>query len=148
MPIIEQSSETILFHELTDGMMDMEVDSGYTSDIPVNTPVYLSGDGVVTPVGDAETEANMKRYLGYTVKPWNYGYDKVIAVQTKYRNLVNVPSGQDTLTAGMTVKWESGVGAEPLTVIEWDDTSDTAQEIIGLVHTGGDDGDTVKVFMQ
>ena len=144
--VIQESSETILFHELTDGMMDMEVDSGVTADIDVNTPVYLSGDGVVTPIGDDETEANVKKYLGYTVKPWKYGYDTVIAIQTKYRNLVNVPSGQDSLTAGMTVKFESGAGALPLHVVEWAEGTDYAQEIIGLVHTGGDDEDTVKVF--
>ncbi|MHA1741765.1 MAG: hypothetical protein ACTSVD_06700 [Candidatus Thorarchaeota archaeon] len=145
--MVDDSVEQILVHELTDGMMDMEVDSSYTSDIPANTPVYISGDGVVLPFLNNVTEANAKKYLGYTVKPWKYGYDTVIAVQTKYRNLVNLKSGQASLTAGMTVKWESGSGAKPLHVIEWAEGSDYAHEIVGLVHTGGDDEDTVKVFM-
>jgi hypothetical protein len=142
---MDDSVVPIRVHELTDGMFDVVVDPTHITDIPANTEMYISGNGVCKPVANAETQANMKKRLGFTTKPWKYGHDGPIAVQTKFRNLVKRTAG-GTIVAGNYVRFEYGVGAISGQVVVWDPATDDPEEIVGQCWTGGADTETVYIL--
>jgi len=141
--MVDDSTVPILKEELFEGVFKAPI-SG-TSDVDANSHCYISGDREVTVIGAAETEANVRQYLGYTLKDFKYGYDALVTLQTKFRNLVKFVAG-DTITAGLYVKFEYSTGAITGQVIPWVPGTDDADQIIGICWFGGVDTGTVEIL--
>jgi len=139
----DDSVVPIVKEELFDGIF--KAAPAGTADIDAHSAMYISGDREVTIIGAAETEANVRAYLGRTIKPFKYGYDSMVTLQTKFRNLAEYVAG-GTITAGQYVKFEYGAGAVNRQVIAWVPGTDDADQIIGQAWVGGADTETVEIL--
>lgn len=139
----DDSTVPVLVEELFDGIFKA-TPSG-TADIDAGTAMYISADKTVSIIAGDETEANVRQFIGRTIKNFKYGYDAMVTLQTKFRNLEEFVAG-GTITYGQYVKFEYGAGAINGQVVTWIPGTDDADQIVGMVWLDGADTDTVEIL--
>jgi len=139
----QDSTVPVLVEELMNGIFK-GAPSG-TADIDAHVSMYVSADRTVTIIGAADTEANIRQFIGRTIKDFKYGYDAKVTMQTKFRRLQEYVAG-GTITAGQYVRFEYSTGAINGQVVTWTPGTDDADQIIGMVWVGGADTETVEIL--
>lgn len=145
--MVNDSQVPFVVRSFPDGIVDAPVDA---EDIDtIGTVVYISGNRLVKKVTAADAEADVRKALGVTTVPYVDGQNNVVPVQTQHgwkRIEERVAGG--TVTAGEFVRYEYGTGAINGQVVTWTPGTDDADQIVGQVWNGGDDTDTVEIFVR
>ena len=139
----DDSAITNVIQDMLDGMFDVNLD-GET--VEAYVPVYLSGDNKVKPVGLAETQANIKKLVGWSRVKSITGQDTQVAVKTRFRTHQKGTAGA-TLAAGDPVKLESSTGAKVNYYKKFVEDTDGEQEYIGMCLIGGADEAAIEVLL-
>jgi len=139
----EDSTVPVLKQELMNGVFK-GAPSG-VADIDAHVSMYVSGDREVSIIAASETEANVRKFIGRTIKDFKYGYDAQVTMNTRFRRLSEYVAG-GTVTAGQYVKFEYATGAINGQVITWTPGTDDEDQIVGLCWYGGVDTGTVEIL--
>lgn len=139
----QDSTVPRLVEELMNGTLSSA--DGGAADIDAGTAMYITGDRQVGIITAADSEADVRKFLGMTIKDFKYGYDEKVTMQTKFRRISEYTAG-GTVTAGEYVKFEYSTGAINGQVITWTPGTDDADQIIGMVWVGGADTATVEIL--
>lgn len=141
--MVDDSAITNVIKDKPDGMFDAYLDG---VDIDAYTPVYISGDRKVKPVVVDETQANIKKLMGWARGTAKTGYDKQVAVKTRFGTLQKGTAGE-TLAAGDPVKHESGAGTKVGYFKKFAEDTDGETEFLGLCWLGGADEAAIEVLL-
>ena len=139
----QDSTVPVLCEELMNGVFKA-APSG-VADIDAHVSMYVSGDREVTIVGAADTEANIRMFIGRTIKDFKYGYDAQVTMNTQFRRLQEWVAG-GTVTAGMWLRMEYSTGAIQGQLVQWTPGTDDYDQIIGMCWVGGADTETIEVL--
>lgn len=139
----DDSAVTNVIQDMLDGMIDANLD-GVT--VNAYVPVYVSDDEKVKPVALAETQANMKKLLGWSRAQAITGQDTQVAVKSRFRTRQKGTAGE-TLAAGDPVKHESSTGAKINYFKKFVEDTDGEQEYIGMCWIGGADEAAIEVLL-
>ena len=139
----QDSTVPVLVEELMNGVFK-GAPTG-VADIDAHVSMYISGDRAVTIIAAEDSEADIRQFLGRTIKDFKYGHDAQVTMNTKFRRLSEYVAG-GTVTAGEYVKFEYGGGAINGQVITWTPGTDDYDQMLGMVWYGGGDGDTVEIL--
>lgn len=124
------SKTTISYEEFNNGIVDMLG----TEDIVINTELYIVGDDTVTAIPASTSTAVCAKRLGWATRPYTYGEDNVVGVQSKFnRRCKRVVATGATVTAGDWVKFDL---TDPTTIRTWVRGTDYPDLKIGIALVG------------
>jgi len=134
-----ESVQTIQYEEFNNGIVDMLG----TEDIPINQELYIVSDDTVTALPAATSSAVTSKRLGWAVRPYTYGTDNVVGVQSRYNRRVHrtVATGA-TVAAGDFVMFDLTL---PGTIRPWEQGSDYEAQKIGICLVGAVPAGTAEI---
>jgi len=138
----DDSAVLNVIQDLDSGMIDANI----AADVNAYVPVYISGDKTVTAVATNETQANVKKLLGWSRGQAKYGYDTQVPVKTRFRVLQKGTAGE-LLAAGDPVKHSYAASDVANTFLKFVEDTDGETEFIGVCWVGGADTADIEVLL-
>jgi len=134
-----ESKTTISYEEFNNGRVDMLG----TTDITINTEVYVSADDTVLAIPGSTSSAVVAKRLGFTVRPYTHSSDEVVPVQSKFnRGTYRTVATGATVSAGDWVKFDV---TDPTTIRPWSSASHTEAQKVGLCLKGAVPAATAEI---
>lgn len=133
------SQVTISYEEFNNGIVDMLG----TEDISINQELYIVDDDTVTALPASTSSAVTAKRLGWAVRPYTYGTDNVVGVQSRYnRRCYRTVATGGTVTAGDFVMFDL---TDPTTIVPWEQGQDYESQKIGIALVGAVPAGTAEI---
>lgn len=133
------SVATIEYEIFNNGRVDMIG----TEDIAINTELYIVSDNTVTAIPASTSSAVCAKRLGWAVRPYTYGTDNRVGVQSKFnRRCKRTVATGATVAAGDWVMFDL---TDPTTIRPWEQGVDYESQKLGIALKGAVAGASAEI---